>query len=741
MSTTKAKSDGDGGAQQTNTIQGDANVGLVAGVIHGDTHFYQLRDETPEEKYRVGCNYLNGHVQAPAEKLICAAFMSGKAYQNADVAYHWALAILSGRTFEQLTQDDFTRLSTAFQYAGRPGDDGLAGALAVVSRLIDCLLKQDQDRTDVHEGAQLDQVLASFEALPFPRREEIHRHLEMILAGGIQDRLEAGYASELHAHRMSNNRRNRAWKFFEPDPTPPLRRDTPPVRVAMPDKVALAIGVLIAGAAVVLLLPVLAQTNPILMPLALLACGAGVAYTGAHGLERAWRSARFRAIRLSRTKITESDRPDDERERDFATDIERTIDFELDYFKWHHVGRSSWKQWDKDIKGIRNALCRELTDTYKAQSDIQKIRWLIRWHARRTFLAWKRDVLPDPYEGLRPPSVRPIVIGVLVSIVGGCVASIAAIAAAALVTLLAGALIIIAATLSLPAATRIHVERRRHATDLHEAAHRYREHFLAYQSIREALADTPDDSEMARWLDHDKAYVKALALRYYKMTNRNVFAHAVVSQAAVFCRAARVNDGPPRYSANRVLVFLFTDGGVCQITIELSFLTGELRNEKRVTFNYDAITSAWTNEIGVRLDGETPSSSSTDVDQSDKNTETKSSDGAAGSTTRLLVVSRNFRLSLENKESITFNVQNFYEDVDQSLEIQHDLLQLALDVAGSGALWLMEVVAAEGKDWIARERKRRERRLTRYRQASETHPAEDIPHHTANGHKVAAVAS
>src|SRR5689334_592225 len=84
------------GGQQSNVAQDDAHVDLQVGVMHGDAHFYRVASEAPAEKYRVGRNYLRGHAQQQAEKLIGDAFMGG--HRTTEVAYYWTLAVLSGRS-------------------------------------------------------------------------------------------------------------------------------------------------------------------------------------------------------------------------------------------------------------------------------------------------------------------------------------------------------------------------------------------------------------------------------------------------------------------------------------------------------------------------------------------------------------------------------------------------------------------------------------------------------------------
>jgi hypothetical protein len=83
----------------------DASVGVQARTVHGDVTVYQLSDDTPEEKYRVGVNYLDGGMPARACELIYDAIVKG--HETSEVRFHWLIALLSGRTIRQLTKEDF----------------------------------------------------------------------------------------------------------------------------------------------------------------------------------------------------------------------------------------------------------------------------------------------------------------------------------------------------------------------------------------------------------------------------------------------------------------------------------------------------------------------------------------------------------------------------------------------------------------------------------------------------------
>ena len=59
------------------------------------------------------------------------------------------------------------------------------------------------------DGAELTQVFLAYDALDGKRREEIRRHLDLMMTGTLQDRMEARYAEEVKSLRMDGEREAR----------------------------------------------------------------------------------------------------------------------------------------------------------------------------------------------------------------------------------------------------------------------------------------------------------------------------------------------------------------------------------------------------------------------------------------------------------------------------------------------------------------------------------------------------
>ena len=112
----------------TNVADHGANVGVQAQVVHGDIYLYQLPDgATAKEKYETGVKYLDGGMPDKARELIGEAVIEG--YDTSEAFFHWMLAFLSRRTYQQFSEEDFSGFQSARrkipQYVGDQWSDGL----------------------------------------------------------------------------------------------------------------------------------------------------------------------------------------------------------------------------------------------------------------------------------------------------------------------------------------------------------------------------------------------------------------------------------------------------------------------------------------------------------------------------------------------------------------------------------------------------------------------------------------
>jgi hypothetical protein len=259
------------------------------------------------------------------------------------------------------------------------------------------------------------------------------------------------------------------------------------------------------------------------------------------------------------------------------------------------------------------------------------------------------------------------------------------------------------------------VVRFRLRSDRADAKDRFEAERAEFERWERELEDRPSDAEVARWLDYDKLYLRTIAMKRLGVAGRQLITHATLTEAAPGSRGARIIHGPPRYSAYVVTIFLLTETGVRRLAIRLNFETGIPSDHVRQSFQYNAIAWAGLLEIGTRFDNRpepkalmptdghrlNPGDSLVPARSDDR---LRTSDGSP-------ILRQDFFLVLVTGQSIRISVESFDEDFrDISLEDSRELLDLALDSSGiSSALKVLEAVAAQGRDWLFRERRFRNR--------------------------------
>lgn len=667
-----------------NVAMDDAHVETQIGNVHGNVTIYSVSsNDPPQHKYRVGMYYLNGDMPRRAEQLIEEAAMHGR-YRSNEVAYYWVLATLSDRTLDHLGQDEFAHLTSARAMVAEFPSDPWRQAFDVVIELINCISEEEPGSLD---DKRMSAALTAYQALPRQRQDEIRRHLEMIMGGWLQDQLEELERDHVKEMRISGHRRDRVWKFFEPDPEPP-RRILPPRPVLDPGKRFTVItGAVLSGLGALGMFGLMVSGSPLALSAVLtLVC--------------AWAVAVFKfglPQRLETRKSSPAGWP-----TEFGVSVSLSVERLFD-----RAGPSdpvAARQWQWASAPTRARLKAELIHLYGGdQRSASSIKWLIMWHAKNTAGQFSAGVQLTPSG---PPvavvaGTAALVLAGLIALVGTASVSFIGMLGSGIMLGL-GAAIAWSDTLDYLAAV---IDHPRASAETHRR-------FVAEQQEHErwsgVLADRPTDLEMAMWLDYDKMAIKSQALKDYGLSNRDVVAHLTLTEADVPSQRARVLYGPWRYSAYKVLLFLLTDGGVRQVTVRLNFATANTHNEERTTFRYEVIASAKVAEASVRFEN--------------GRRKVTTGDEIRFYEQPNLVLSRTFRLSLVNAQPIDVIVDNYQEGLlDRMQEDINYLYALALDVSGvTGALRILEAVSAEGREWLANERARLRRRMRDFIQSQKT---------------------
>jgi hypothetical protein len=689
-------------SQATNTATGNSKVDAQIGYVEGDAVFhkhetiYQVADCDPaERKFRVARNLIDGGIPRPAEDLIEKALSSG--LTTTEVAYYYAIAVLSERSLNQLGPTELDKLDHAMRMAERLPHDEWRAAIMVISDLVRCAVSP----AEAPDSLQV--VLDDFQALAQQRQAEITRHLDMIFSGAVQEQLDRLNAATVAAERAKGDRADRAWKYFHPDPTAPRRAAPCPLGDGQPRSIAWAVTTI--GIASLGLLTTLSVSSAgmrwQLGPLSLFF--AGVLFAGWYEAQMLTTSIRrqMKEVQHGRNPAEFDDFEEFGLELNATQKFARAIWKRVHYYFAIRTPSTNKDKWTTKTEGIQAALHGRLVRLYTAgRVEVPTLNWLMRWHAKQTAEQWRAGKLPD-FRRIFQPELSAILAcgGGLLVACGGATLLLASSAQQGILLMLNSILQIPAGIAAVGGITYLFGDRRAMAQEQQELDELYEGERSEYDRWQERLQDRPTDSEMANWLEYDKSYLKTLAMRRCDLNNREIIAHVVLTAGKPGARRARVVHGPPRFSRYTVLVFLLTEHGVREVDVDLNFLTGAIYNERRIAFRYDALASAKVLEQGfqsasgqqhVVLLGN-------DVHLTDKSS---------------LVISRTFQLALVNDQKVEVVVDNYEGLIDDSTtEDRSTLDSMALDSSGVAiALHILEAVAAEGRDWITREQDRRNRR-------------------------------
>lgn len=637
------------------TATGEAHVGQQTGVqfvdsvLHDAKIYTTLSGDPPDRLHEVARAHLDGSNPRRAEEIFRSLLADG--HFTTERAYFYVLSILSDRSFTEITAALSNEIHNAMDIAAKLPKDEWQGALDVV----DTLLRDAHAEFVEGSGAQeLASGLELFGVLDTARQNEIDRHLSLILSGAVQEWLAGERKYQVGVERMSRNRVGRAWKFFEADPLPPMRWQVPPVRAAVTDWRDALLGSLATVSAIVAV-SVDGITVRAVVGLALVAIGGYFAL-------------RFTTVQQTAVCYAKSLWSDHQAQYyQQETDLDKLVD-------WCFYDGGFGRRWEITA-GCRGYLKRRLRQQYDRDGIYPgELKWLIMLHVVR-FGRQYDNPPPSPPGADYTMSFRSI--GVMIWATG--LASI--VTGGHLLAFLLG----LGGSWGIRGIARIAAVSRARALIDRDAEAIFTEERTEYHRWVQVLRDRPLDAEMARWLALDKAYLKDDALRRANLRERDLVTYVVLTERAPFARKGRVADGPPRYEAYLVYVFLLTQYGVRTTRTFLSLTSGDMRNEQRQMFTYDAVASASVVEKGVR---------------------TFLTDG------RPLVVSQNervFQLTLLNGTCIAEVRENRRATVDDHVSMDNEPGDVT-PVEASGfdsALQVLEAVASEGKDWIDRDRERK----------------------------------
>jgi hypothetical protein len=656
-------------AASTNVASDSATVGMQAQAVHGDVTIYQLsEDASPQERYQLGVRYLDGGMPEAARKHLARAIAMG--YETNEVRFHRLLALMSGRTIRQFSDEDFAALD-AVRGEPLPGpEDEWANGVQVIYRLLD---SAEMPAADVQLAVK------KFDELAPAQRDKMLRHLEMFLEGNLEDLMWDRELERARREQLAAGREDRVWIYFQPTPAEPRVRPPAPVMTSIPQWL---LAITAAGLFVAAIGDIgweLLRRGSAWMLTAYLISAVSGCVCAVSGLR--WRSETER--RRAKDKEFLAPRhlaaPPPGR---FASSVDKLFSH---YFALYVPAGAERKSWLTQTAGIRGYLRDELIDAYHETGvSAEEVAWLIRHRVAGVKRLWKADGLTGYRRQFRtrPATKAAFGVGLAVFAIGGFVAVGSATRTEPLSAVIATTVAVASGPVAVTRWLHILLERRRYAAEREETRLRLADSQTAFARWCTKLKPGPKDSEMAKWLDCDRKVLIDKAMQQYGVSPSRVITHAFLeAPAETYSKRARVFNGPWRYTRYHLLVFLLTADGVRQVAADLDFAKGSFHDWERTNYRFDAVAA-------VRV-----------LEADDYR--------------------RTFELGLVSGERISIRVTEPSTEQLQQGEDAKSLFRVALDAAGlTNTLHVLEGAAAEGKEWIRHESRRGHRR----RQARQSKP-------------------
>jgi hypothetical protein len=643
-------------ATTSNTAEYGSTVGIQAEQVHNPIIYMDKPDSSPHDKYKLGVRFLQDGVPARARDLINEAI--AHEYETAEVRFYWAMAMLSKRAYRDLTALERDQLGKIPDFLSHYPDDEWKRGLAAVNELLEGL--QDGDPGP---------AIGSIQRLKTPQRDEIVRHLDLVLTGSAKESLWVEARQKAEAARLSGDRINRVWAYFEPEPAEARAYRPEPAASTLSDwGLGILWSVLLAGSAVFLGGAALASGQPLVVA----ACVV-VAISGAVAF-RSSMEWHYRSQRLRMFERRHGQRYVGKPERGFPVKVEQLMKF---YFGKEVPAGRDRKGWLTATAGIRAALREEIVELYGRDDDIEigNVKWLIRYMARDVRTRYENKTLRE-YRvtwSTQPGTKLASALSVPVFVVSLVVVAVVGVQAHSVLGTVVVFVLMVGTRVAAECWSRIVLERRRFADDQRV----YDEELAARNEERDKWASNiasllPGETEMETWLNCDKTMMLDRALRHYKLAWRDVLAHAFLQTPAQRYKRARTDGFPWRYSRYDMRLFLITHDGFREYRSEFDFERVFIDESERNNFRFDAVSS-----VGVLITS---------------------------------TWTYTLKLTLTNGPTNNIRIMDPIRQQDKRTD-REEFSELNLDAAGfRPTLHILEGIAAEGKGWIERDPQLRESR-------------------------------
>lgn len=575
------------GSTTTNNVAGNgATIGIQADYVHNSTVYIIHPDASPAEIYRVGVRYLEDGVPSAARQHIGDAIARG--FDPPEARFHLTLALLSKRSLRDLSSEEREALRSNSAQARKSPADDWTRALKAVDELLARLGQPHSDPAEALRGISL---------LPRIQHDAIVRHLDLVITGSAKDSFWVEIRRQAEEAQFANDRSDRVWAYFQPDPAEPRSRrpEAPDVRFRHHLLAWGCTGVaLVAAARLVSTATSRVGGTVAIASLLAIATAYICVRTGFH-----WR---YRSDRLRSTERRLNDAVRAVHTR--SSTVNRAVEHAFDYYfrKYRPGDKDDLGRWLHETRRIRAALVIEISELYSDDRiPVDRIRWLIRYLVKDVRCKWRKGQLDQHrvrYEVSR--STRTwCMLSLLAHLAATSFVIIEAIGTDAVLSSAATLLFLACGQAALRRHFSITAEKRRFREEVDEHRQSSEERSRELRRWRDKIDSTrPAEKEMETWLRSDRTLALHEALTQYRLAWREIIAHTFLHTPAKGAKRARVPHGPLRYTRYEVRIFLITPDGVREVSTELDFYNGTFNGQERHNFRFDAVSSVQVTRAG-----------------------------------------------------------------------------------------------------------------------------------------------
>ncbi len=641
---------GPGGGSEINTLTQSITIARV-------DNYNAAGGEPPAEKFEQGKKFLDAGIPGEARRLIQEAIVGGQ--QSAQTQFFLFLALMSGRSFEDLSDEEVRSLNLSNALERVANEDDWSAGFQAICRLVEKAGGDDSDQ-ELRATDELDRATEPVQRL-------IYRHLDQHLAGTDNEQKWRSQQTDAARGQLAGARLHRAWMFFEADPAAPRVAGPSPASTNGSAWLQLIGGATLLTFAWLKIGSLVLRDGQVLGILGYLLVPVGGCLLAFHGLE--WRSR----VEQLRRKINEYETGASASHPPPADGFAANVDKRFDYYFNKHLPRGlPLAVWRKQAAAVQKSIRDEMVHAYReTKTTGPEVNWLIRYRVKDISRRWTDGSLRGYRSALQVPTSTKVgtATGLVISMIGALrslsvAGQVSALAATGLMFLAA-----IGGGLTAAGWLRIMVDRRIFTAETAERDRLRQDCEIEYRRWRKRLSDTPGDSEMVTWLRHDRMILLQRAMRHYKLNPNDVTACAFIEAPGGGQKKARVPGGPWRYSTYKIVVFIVTPDGVRQFQSNLRFETAQFSREDRFNYRFDAVSS---------------------VSVSDRRSD-----------------QRVLELTLVDGKSREICLSEPPDDASTDPAEDSTINNLTLESSGlARALHILEGIAADGKEWISRERQR-----------------------------------